>query len=355
MQIIQCEKPIKNNNQDEVCDRHIRLFGESLQSNLSTMTIGIVGAGGLGAILIEQIMRLYPHKIIIIDKDYVEMSNLNRLTNATLSDAHNHTPKVEVAKQAVLSNNPNQTIAVINGDFLEEENQAIFKECDIIFGASDSIAVRYAINQLVVAHGIVYIDCGTGGILENNRLKHVGGQITLINPCQNFCLYCSNLFNKQDAMSELVDEDEYNRLDNQGYMKGADIIAPQVYALNMLIASTAVWLFMRIVSGEEMDFHGIAIDAKTFSMYYWKDKDHNNSDCPICGESGTTMMGDEAELLCKNKCGTDSIPEPLEKSNMVINSLDKIESNECIETNSHCPKIILGDDNNFLLYRIFNF
>ncbi len=117
MQIIQCEKPIKNRNRDEVCDRHIRLFGQGLQNNLSTMTIGIVGAGGLGAILVEQIMRLYPKKILIIDKDYVELSNLNRLTNATLSDAHNHKPKVEVVKQAVLSNNPNQEITIINGDF----------------------------------------------------------------------------------------------------------------------------------------------------------------------------------------------------------------------------------------------
>ena len=78
------------------------------------MTIGIVGVGGLGVILVEQIMRLYPHKIIIIDKDKVELSNLNRLTNATLDDASNHTPKVEVSKRAVLSNNPNQKITIIN-------------------------------------------------------------------------------------------------------------------------------------------------------------------------------------------------------------------------------------------------
>ncbi len=347
MKIITCnrEKSIKNIEITGVCDRHIRLFGESLQEKLAIMTIGIVGAGGLGSVLVEQIMRLYPQKVLLIDKDYVELSNLNRLTNATLKDAHNKTTKVEVAKRAIHSFNPIQDIEVINGDFLEKENQEVFKECDMIFGALDSNAVRFAINQLSIAHGIPYLDCGTGIIIEEKKIKHVGGQIISVIPDSGMCLYCSELFDRQEAMKVFLDIDEQERLVNMGYIKGADIIAPQVYALNMQVASTAVWLFMRILSGERFNFHGIAIDAKAFSLNPWKNSEQDNKECPICGENGVAFMGDEAELLCKNN-NSANIPK------MSIDSFDSIENEtvkESLSAYQYCyPRLIIGDDKGFL-------
>ena len=367
MKIITCDKEnsIRDSEITEICDRHIRLFGESLQEKLATMTIGIVGVGGLGSVLVEQIMRLYPQKIIIIDKDNVELSNLNRLTNSTLLDAHHKISKVIVAERAIKSFNPKQDSEVINGDFLEKGNQEVFKECDIIIGALDSNAVRFAINQLSVAHGIPYLDCGTGVIIEKKKIKHVGGQVIYITPDSGMCLYCSELFDRQKAMKEFLDNKEQERFENMGYIKGADIIAPQVYSLNMQVASTAVWLFMRVLSGERFSFHGITLDAKAFSLNQWKNSKQNNEDCPICGENGIAFMGDEAELLCKGNYNPGRDPEVCTESSAFIENGEFKESKdskenrtvkESLSTYQDCfPRLIIGDDNAFLNFGTKNY
>jgi len=305
MEIIECTNKdiVLDHKTLETCDRHIRLFGPVLQKKLASLTIGIVGAGGTGSIITEQLMRLYPGKIIIIDDDKVEHSNLNRLTNSIWKDAEEGAFKVEVAHRAIKAFNPVQDVDAINGNILDIENQKIFTGCDIIFGAVDSPGPRFVLNQLCLAHGIPYIDCGTGVILENKEIKHVGGQIIIIFPDSGGCLYCSGLFNRKDAMEELLSKGEHSRLENMGYIRGANITAPQVYALNMMVSSMAIWIFMRLISGERFEFNGLTIDARNLTMTYWKIEDHNNKDCPVCGEHGIIFKGDEADFLCREKDG----------------------------------------------------
>ncbi|MEZ5357187.1 MAG: ThiF family adenylyltransferase [Candidatus Zixiibacteriota bacterium] len=301
MNFINCERESGGieNKILEVCDRHILVFGEEIQKLLSRLTIGVICVGGLGSILIEQLMRLYPGKLVIIDNDIVEDSNLNRLTNSFPIDAALKVHKVDLMKRAILKFNSGQKITAIHGDFLEAKNQSQFRECDYIFGATDSNPVRLSANRLCLAHGITYFDCGVGANVEKLKLISAGGQVIIIEPGSGFCLHCSGMFNVQEAMNELLPADEKKRLEERGYIKGENITAPQVYSLNMMVASQAVWLFMRMLSGEALNFDGIAIDAKTFKTYVWKEATKRNNKCPTCGEYGIAMGGDVVDLLTR--------------------------------------------------------
>ena len=74
-------------------DRQVRAFGEQGQEQLRKITVGIVGLGGTGSIVIEQLAHLGVQKFLLIDSDVVERTNLNRLVGVSESDVKR--PKVE--------------------------------------------------------------------------------------------------------------------------------------------------------------------------------------------------------------------------------------------------------------------
>lgn len=311
MKIINCKSTsfsmgnINDRTRKMICSRHVLVFGEDVQERISDLTIGVVSTGGLGTGIIEQLMRLFPGKLIYIDNDVVELSNLNRLVGATIIDSRLNTRKVDLASRNILAFNPHQEIIPINGDFLEKENQEQFRQCDFIFGASDSDAVRIATNRLCLAHGIAYLDCGVGAVVKDGQLQAAGGQVIRILPDSGFCLHCSGLFNVEHAMDEFLSDDERKRQEKQGYIRGTHIAAPQVYALNMMVAAWAVWAFTRMVSGEKLSFDGIAIDAKGLKTYTWKESAQEIHDCPTCGRNGIVFAGDDVDLLCRDESEVD--------------------------------------------------
>lgn len=340
---------------EEVCSRHTLVFGKETQKRISTLAIGIISAGGIGTLLAEQVMRLFPRRIMIIDKDYVETTNLNRLVGANPLDARLKTRKVDVVLRNILQFNPNQDVIAIHGDFLEEEYQARFRECDIILGGSDSVAVRLAANRLCLAHGIIYIECGTGAYVEKRILMAAGGQVTVIRPDSGFCLHCSNLFNVREGMQELLSDGDRMRLQNQGYIRGEYVVAPQVYSINMMVASMAVWVMMRIVSGDNLDIDGVAIDAKNFTASNWKEETKEKNDCPTCGINGIVFAGDDADLLTKEISDTAPIipfvADQTERSRKGIKSSREVPSYEFYLP--HYRGVIMGDESgNFLNIKV---
>lgn len=348
MQIIRCNNEVKNLNQAstarDICSRHILVFGEETQRNISESIVGVNSTGGLGFLLLELLMRLFPRKLIFIDKDRVEMSNLNRLTGATPIDARLNTRKVDVASRNILNFNSDQQISAIQGDFLIEANQSKFKECDVIFGATDSNAVRIATNRLCLAHGIPYLDCGSGAVVHDGILTAAGGQVIIILPGSDFCLHCSGMFNVQNTMQEFISDEERNRRADQGYIRGTEIPAPQVYSLNMMVASQAVWLFTRMLCGEKLEFDGISINAKDFQSQPWNEPSKKVNECPTCGTGGIVFQADDVDLLCRESRESEIDDFTL------VHPVTKSEINEGIEILdreipiSSFPKLVLGRD-----------
>jgi len=291
----------------EACGRHILVFGKEMQERISQLTIGICSLGGLGMLLLEQLMRLYPGKLIVVDHDRVSRSNLNRLTGSTYLDANLDIPKAQLAARHVWSFNPKQELTVVEGDFLELKQQEQFRECDVIFSAFDRIGPRLAANQLCEIHGITLFDVGVGAVVKDGTLQAAGGQVIRVVPGAGFCLSCADIYDKAEAAADFMDMREYQNHLQMGYVRGANIAAPQVYALNMMTASWAVWMFMRLLAGDHCDFDGVAVDAFDWTAAPWLEERKSVNTCPICGNNGMALTGDDGTLLVHRR---DVSPNP---------------------------------------------
>ncbi|MCH9031987.1 MAG: ThiF family adenylyltransferase, partial [candidate division Zixibacteria bacterium] len=156
---------------EKINDRHIPVIGEYAQRIISTLTMGIIGLGGIGSILVEMIMRLLPGKIVIADDDVLEFTNLNRVVGANYKDAKRALLKTDLAARTISRFNTLQDFSAVNGNFLDESVQRKFKECDVIFSATDNVSSRFAACNLCLANGIALIDVGTGVIMKDGKVE----------------------------------------------------------------------------------------------------------------------------------------------------------------------------------------
>jgi adenylyltransferase/sulfurtransferase len=134
--------------------RHIILdeVGEKGQLLLKQAKVLIVGAGGLGAPLIQYLAAAGVGTIGIVDHDKVEDSNLQRQVLFTTNDIGRY--KAEVAKERVQAQNPFIKVKTYITQFTSENALEIAKDYDIIADGTDNFPTRYLVNDCCVILGI---------------------------------------------------------------------------------------------------------------------------------------------------------------------------------------------------------
>src|ERR1700726_939704 len=146
----------KRNNVDRY-DRQ-SFLGSSAQRIFSRAKIAIVGLGGGGSHINQQLAHIGFQRVVLCDSDRVESTNLNRLIGATLRDARRRSSKTRVAKRLFKKLQPDA-----------ETNQALqnwesktgeLRDCDVIFGCLDSFRGRRDLEAFCRAHMIPLIDIG---------------------------------------------------------------------------------------------------------------------------------------------------------------------------------------------------
>jgi len=234
---------------EERYDRQLLVFGPEGQERFRHTSVAVIGVGGIGAEVVLQLVRLGVERLLLVDPDLVEASNLNRMAGSTLKDAQSQSPKVDMLKRIALAINPDLHVAVMKDSILEEEVQEHTKTYDLVFGCVDNQLARFALNRLSVRYLIPYIDAGTG-IQVNSRheIEHAGGQVRIVLPGMG-CLNCINGIDLDKANLETLPPSERLLPHQGGYIQGAEVKAPAVASLNGVIASLAVTEFMAWVTG----------------------------------------------------------------------------------------------------------
>ena len=151
------------------------LFETNEYKTITNKKILLVGVGGVGGSALESLVRFGFKNITIIDKDTVDITNLNRQIITNLDNIGQS--KVEVAKQRALSINPSINITTIN-DFLTKENINILEtNYDYIIDACDTITTKIELIKFGINNNIKTITCmGTGKRLDPSKIE-----ITTIN------------------------------------------------------------------------------------------------------------------------------------------------------------------------------
>lgn len=137
---------------------------------ISNLHVIIVGIGGVGGHTLEALVRMGVMHITIIDKDDIDITNINRQLLALHSTIGRS--KVEVAKERMLDISPSCNITIIK-DFLEESNlsQYIKDDYDYIIDACDTVTTKLSLIHYAFQKKIKIISCmGTGNKLDPTKL-----------------------------------------------------------------------------------------------------------------------------------------------------------------------------------------
>src|SRR5690625_3442404 len=133
------------------------------QQKLLNSSVLVVGAGALGTVILDQLVRAGVGKITIIDRDYVELSNLQRQMLFTEEDVKQFKPKAIAAKEKLLEINSEVEI-IAHVEHLSKNNVATFvQDVDLIFDGTDNFQTRYLLNDIAFKHKIPF---AYGGVVS---------------------------------------------------------------------------------------------------------------------------------------------------------------------------------------------
>jgi molybdopterin/thiamine biosynthesis adenylyltransferase len=227
---------------DRRYDRQIRAFGAEGQAVLGQLSVALVGLGGTGSIVAQQLAHLGVGRFMLVDHDEVDTTNLNRLLGATAEDIG--LPKVQVAERAIIAINPSAACQAHVGDVTDGALAERLTEVDFIFGCTDSMASRAVLNQLAYQYLIPMIDMGVAIRVEAGQLASVTGRAQMLAPGLG-CLVCADGIDGQQVRWEMMGPAQ-RRADP--YFENASVPQPAVMPLNGIVTSAAVAMFLSAVT-----------------------------------------------------------------------------------------------------------
>lgn len=149
---------------------------------LNNTTVAIIGLGGVGSYALESLVRSGIGKVIIIDSDIVDITNLNRQLMTLHSNIGQN--KVDVWEQRIKDINPGCEIIKINKFITRENIDEIFKyEFDYLVDACDTIETKKQLIRECVKRNIKIISSmGTGNKLDPTKLQIIDIRKTSYDP-----------------------------------------------------------------------------------------------------------------------------------------------------------------------------
>jgi ThiF family/Prokaryotic homologs of the JAB domain len=220
--------------------RQILAFGEGFQEFLRTLHIGVVGLGGTGSAICEQLIRLGAGRLTVCDPQLFEASNINRVYGSRMSD-HN-TPKSRIAERQSADIGLGTDLRPLRGAITDLPVVKEFKGCDVIFGCTDDEWGRAILTRLSSYYLIPVFDMGVKIDSENGNIKSVRGRVTTLIPGSP-CLYCRGVVTQDGIDADILSKtnpEEYERRRRDGYVAELPETAPAVIMFTSTVAATAV-------------------------------------------------------------------------------------------------------------------
>lgn len=263
----------KTNTPSDIYDRQILAFGSKGQAILSNTKIAIVGLGGTGSPVAEQLVRMGVKDIVLIDPDVFDPSNITRVYGSTYEDGYKrflHTyrlrkkkiPKVELMSKHLKKINPEVYIQPIRDSVVKTDAAKLLLDRDIIFCCTDEHWGRSVVNQVAYQYLIPVIDMGVRIDAKDKKIRGAFGSVHILRPDKP-CLWCYEFLNADRIRTESLPEHERKSLFREGYVQDIDSKAPSVISLTTSISGYAVTAFLQLMT----DFMGPAGDISRLNYF----------------------------------------------------------------------------------------
>jgi len=229
-------------------DRDIRFFGKEGRDRLAASHVAVVGIGGLGTHMIQQLALLGVGRLTLIDNQELDVTNLNRYVGARHDDPIPGTLKVNIGERIVKAINPQILVDRIPFSLISKEAFGAIIQADYVFGCLDQDGLRLILNELCSAYCKPYIDLASE-ILQGDTASY-GGRVCVAWDGQG-CVICHGAIDVSEAQADLLSpEAKQDRRAIYG-IRREDLsqLGPSVVSINGVVASLAITEFMLSVTG----------------------------------------------------------------------------------------------------------
>lgn len=278
-------------------DRQIRAFGTDVQKTLQILNIGVVGLGGTGSSVVEQLTRLGVGTLTIIDGQKFEKTNVNRLYGSSINDdglekitiAKNNIDDIDVGTKVIPYDKPITFLSSIEK----------LKNCDVVFGCTDDQWGRSILTRLAVYYHIPVFDMGVRIYSKEGTIESIQGRVTTLLG-EYACLMCRERINHKTIEAEVlhaVDTTRLVELQREKYANELEETSPAVIPFTTSIAAAAVSELIQRLTGY------MGADRKTNEIIMFFDETklsrnvrYSNPEC-FCGDKYYLLRGDTKPLL----------------------------------------------------------
>jgi adenylyltransferase/sulfurtransferase len=127
-------------------------IGEAGQQRLGASRVALVGCGALGSVQANSLVRAGVGHVRIVDRDFVEASNLQRQTLFDEADARESLPKAAAAERRLRQINSTVRVEGVVADLVPENAETLLADCDLILDGTDNFETRRLLNDVAVKH-----------------------------------------------------------------------------------------------------------------------------------------------------------------------------------------------------------
>lgn len=281
-------------------DRQVRAWGADGQEAIAEARVVVVGTGGTGSHVITQLAHLGVRKLLLIDPDTIEESNLPRLIGASPADIGKL--KAEVLAAAARAISPGADIRVVGASVLDVD-PGLLAEADVIFCCTDGHGSRALLTELAQQFCVTVIDLGVE-IVASPGGARAGGGVRILRPGQA-CLHCAGTLDPSLVREEYLQDGEREAERLRGYLRGAAEPTPSVVALNGVAASLAVLEFCQMTAGmfasgrQRLLYRAEQRRLTTASM-------RRSPGCHVCGDQGLLGAADGSQVSTRWRPGAST-------------------------------------------------
>ncbi len=229
-------------------------IGRAGQERLLAARVALCGCGALGTVLANGLVRAGVGFVRIIDRDFVEPSNLQRQVLFDEQDVADNWPKAEAAARKLRAINSDVVIEPVVADINRSNIEEFCRDTDLILDGSDNFELRYLINDVAVKHSKPWIYGGAVG--------SEGMTMTIV-PGQTPCLRC--VFEAAPGPGET------------GTCETAGVLGPAVG----IVANFQVAEALKILTG-----HLEAINRELLVLNVWDNTLRRVKIAPLAGRKG---------------------------------------------------------------------
>jgi adenylyltransferase/sulfurtransferase len=256
-------------------------IGREGQRRLREARALVVGCGALGSAQVEALARAGVGHLRVVDRDFVEESNLQRQTMFTERDARERLPKAVAAAQRVAQINSEVEVEAEVADARHDNIERFVRDRDIVVDGTDNFATRYLINDACVKRGVPWVYGAAVGSY---------GVTMTVRPRVTPCLRCVFEETPPAASAETCDT--------------AGVIMPII----SVVAAVQISEALKLLVGKSEDLHGALMQFDVWRNEWRRIKlGQPSPDCPVCALGRYETLEAEARESAAVMCGRDAV------------------------------------------------